>query len=493
MLTDSLLEAALESTADGLLAVDAQGRIVGYNEQFVRLWDIPAEVMALRDDGRTLACVLDRLSDPEQFLAKVRALYDSPEATSFDVIEFRDGRTFERYSRPMRVDGKPAGRVWSFRDVTARRKAEAALAVAAAKYRIVADYTYDWEFWLDPEGRFVYCSPSSERITGKPREAFLADPGLLERMVHPDDLEAFARHSREAVDTRARGECTFRVCRDDGEVRWIEHICVPVLDGDGRYLGVRGSNRDVTERREAEARLRLAERYETVGRLAGGVAHRLNNLMTVVIGYSGALQRALPKDDPARVAFEEIEKAGEHAAQIVDRLLSYSRLQLFAPKRIDLRGVVESLSGELRAAGGERAVLSVVGGDDPLPVLVDVAHLEQSIRELAANARDAMREGGGRIGIRCARREVSPGETVAEGVPIKAGEYAVLTVEDDGCGLDPAIADRVFDPFVSTRQFGRGLGLPSVYGFARQSDGYVTLASERGKGTVATIWLPLAS
>lgn len=486
--TVARLQAILRSTADGILVVDREGRITEFNDQFATLWNIPAEIIARRDDDLALAHVLGQVADPERFLGKVRELYARAEAESFDVIDFRDGRIFERYSRPLTVDGQATGRVWSFRDVTNARKAERELVQAATQYRIVADHTYDWEFWSDPDGRFLYCSPSCERITGKSREAFLADPSLLEKMVHPEDRALLEAHQQQARCSRIGGELTFRIVRPDGSIRWIEHLCAPLLDGEGRYLGIRGSNRDATGRMETECRLRIAERYEAVGKLAGGVAHRINNLMTVVLGYSAALQRSLPKDDPARVAFEEIEKAGANTSRIVDRLLSYSRLQMFAPRAAEIGALLAGMEPTLRRSAGE-LLLDI--SPEPLPVLVDVRQFTESVRELVANACAALPSGRGRIRVRSRRRSVAPGETVATGVPVRPGHYAVVEVEDDGCGMSRQLLEHVFEPFVTTNELGKGLGLPSIYGFAHQSDGYVTIESEPGKGTTVAIYLPV--
>lgn len=140
-----------------------------------------------------------------------------------------------------------------------RKRAEAALRSAEAKYRIVADNTYDWEFWISPQGQFIYSSPSCERITGHTAAEFEAEPDLLARIIHPDDLALFTAHVRESIAKQVPSYLTFRITRPDGDERWVEHFCRPILDSDGRHLGCRGSNRDITKRKRIEASLEESE------------------------------------------------------------------------------------------------------------------------------------------------------------------------------------------------------------------------------------------
>lgn len=164
-------------------------------------------------------------------------------------------KTFEARLLPLQQDQ----RIIIVRDITERKQSEAALQAAEAKYRIVANNTYDWEFWISPQGEFLYSSPSCERITGHTAAEFEADSGLLARIIHPDDLPDYISRIHGAIDTQVPCEVTFRIIRAEGAERWIEHFCQPVFDGEGRFLGMRGSNRDITERKLAEARLRESE------------------------------------------------------------------------------------------------------------------------------------------------------------------------------------------------------------------------------------------
>ena len=256
----SAYRAILDSTADGILVVDRQGKIASYNRKFVEMWRIPEAVMALGDDGVALATVLDQLSNPQQFLDKVHALYDSPDAESFDVLEFKDGRVFERYSQPQRENGEVTGRVWSFRNVTERRKAQAALQDSDARYRLVSDNILDVIWTTDLLLSITYISPSVERLTGYTVDEAMRLP--LDRLLTPASMQE-ARRNRVAglAENLERGRVGGRtleveVVRKDGSTVWVELRISFLRDSNGVAQGILGVARDISERRRAEAALR---------------------------------------------------------------------------------------------------------------------------------------------------------------------------------------------------------------------------------------------
>jgi sigma-B regulation protein RsbU (phosphoserine phosphatase) len=177
------------------------------------------------------------------------------------------------------------------RDITERKRAEEALREAAVKYRIVADNTYNWEFWLSPEGRFIYTSPSCHRISGYEAAEFNADPGLVWNIVHPDDRRVLSEHRHDIRQAKALGEVEFRIVRPDGEIRWIHHVCQPVFDDNGNYLGTRGSFSDITKRKQAEEKnLRLAGIVESsddaiIGKTVDGIITSWNRGAETIFGY----------------------------------------------------------------------------------------------------------------------------------------------------------------------------------------------------------------
>jgi signal transduction histidine kinase len=242
--------------------------------------------------------------------------------------------------------------------------------------------------------------------------------------------------------------------------------------------------------RRAEERLRQAERVEALGRLAGGIAHEINNMMTVVVGYAGLILTDLPADDPHRPGLEKLMRAGERSATIAHQLLAFCRQRVLRPVVVNLHEIVADMESMLRPLIGESVVLSFVSEPSGGAVLVDRSQMEQVIVNLAINARDAMPAGGVlTLETRNVRVEAADGPVVSE---LSPGDYVALAVRDTGVGIDPAVRSRIFEPFFTTKAVGKGtgLGLATVYGAVKQSAGHISVDSEVGRGTTFTIHLP---
>lgn len=255
--TLSLHAATVESTADGILVVDRSGGMTSFNQHFVAMWGLPCEIMEARDDDRALQFVLDQLKDPEGFLRKVRELYDDLTAESFDVLEFKDGRIFERYSKPQLIDGEPAGRVWSFRDVTERKRVERELREAEAKHRLLVErlpaITYVVE-QQGPNSRWHFVSPQVRTRLGYSVEEWKADPTLWLRSVHPDDRAAVVVEDTKSIST---GEFSldYRMFTREGELVWFHDEGSSMPGRDGEPALIHGFMLDITERKRSEERL----------------------------------------------------------------------------------------------------------------------------------------------------------------------------------------------------------------------------------------------
>jgi nitrogen-specific signal transduction histidine kinase/CheY-like chemotaxis protein len=254
-----------------------------------------------------------------------------------------------------------------------------------------------------------------------------------------------------------------------------------------------GINLDITDRRETEARLHQAQRVQSVGRLAGGIAHEVNNLMTVVLGFGHFAMEQLDPSHPARGEIEQMIQAGERAATITRQLLAFTRQQVLRPARLDLGAVIRDLAPMLeRVLGAEhRLVLRLADGLGP--TAVDRGQLEQVLVNLVLNSRDAMKPGG-TVTITTETAELGEEDAWRHpGIELRRGRYLLLSVDDTGAGMDEATRSRVFEPFFTTKPVGQGtgLGLSTVYGIIKQSGGYVWLYSEAGLGTTAKIYLPM--
>jgi PAS domain S-box-containing protein len=478
--TLSLLQSALNS-ADGILVVDTGGRIVLHNEPFVRMWRIPKEVMAARDDSRAIAVALQQLSDPEGFLRRVCELYAQPEADSSDTLELKDGRVFARTSFPWRVDGEPAGRVWIFHDITYLRRAESALRLT----QFSLDHAPEGVVWADAEGRVTYANVAAGRLLGRPRESLLGSPVWTfdsalsqgEWIAHWDEIKRAGTLTRATVYRRRDG-ATVPVEVTVSQVRFAQHdqVCAFV--------------RDVTERRLLERQIREAQKMDAVGRLAGGVAHDFNNLLTAILGHAELLAMSLPEEDPRRADAEEIHKAGERAAGLTRQLLAFSRRQVLQPRDVDLNALVTDLQKMLRRLIGENVELCTRLEASRSHIKADPDQLAQVALNLVINARDAMPHGGGRITVATANVRIGDGAHPFEDAA--PGDYVELRVEDTGAGMTEDVLAHIFEPFFTTKAPGKGtgLGLSTVYGIVRQSRGRVAVSSAPGRGTEFRVILP---
>ena len=401
-------------------------------------------------------------------------------------------RWFETTHAPV-VDeaGLIIGVCLNARDISTRKQAERALLESEARYRDLFDNASDLVCVTDPGGVFLYVNRAWHDSTG------LSDAELGQRrfgdVLHPDSRERWAEVVERVLAGATVTHVELLLVTASGVAITVEGnlSCAP---DDGRVPMVRGIYRDVTERKRVEEQLRQAERMQAAGRLAGGMAHEVNNMMTGVLGFSEFLLRSFPEDDHRRAEVHEIIRAGTRASDVTRQLLAFTRQQLLHPELLDLNVVVSGVEKMLRRSLGEDHVLSLKLTSDVGPIRADRGQLEQVLINLILNARDAM-HGRGRVTIRTVPATLD--EVYAQthaGIGIPAGEYVCLSVTDTGVGMDPGIQARIFEPFFTTKPVGQGtgLGLSTVYGIVKQSDGFIWCYSEPGHGTTFKIYLPLA-
>ena len=375
----------------------------------------------------------------------------------------------------------------SFNEMASALKAYAtSLQKSREQFRIIADFTADWEYWEDPYGRFIYVSPACERITGYSPEDFIKNPQLIENIIHPDDKQAWLRHRQEVHLRRLSSqEFEFRIITADSSIKWISHVCNPVYNKEGVFLGIRGSNRDITYRKELEEKVFEAQKMESIARLAGGIAHDLNNLMTAIVGQAELLKMSSSPESKVCQRAEKIMEICERACELAEKLLDYARGRHFKPQPLNLNEIIQGTVRLQETALDGKIELALKLKSNLKPIFGDPNQLTQVIMNLVINAVEAMNNGGKliietqNVNLSQPREEIPP------------GEYVVLRVKDTGCGMDKKTIKKIFEPFFSTKDFGRGLGLAAVFGIIKNHKGYIKVFSEEGKGTTFEIYFPV--
>jgi PAS domain S-box-containing protein len=361
-----------------------------------------------------------------------------------------------------------------------------------ARQGAILEAAHDAIVTLDQALNIREFNPAAEQMFGYARLDVLGRS--VEMLLPPGDRAQRVR-SLHAYQTWGSGplagrQVELRGLRADGTEFPLE-LTVARIGSDTR-AELTGFFRDITERRALEEQLRQAQKLEAIGRLAGGVAHDFNNILMSVMGAADLLLMQLAHDDPARDEAMEIKQAVERGAGLTRQLLAFSRRQATRPKLFALGDVVRGMDTMLRRLIGPEIDFDIVVPPEPLRVVADSGQVEQCVMNLVVNARDAMPDGG-RVVVRIDEVELDE-DGAAAFVDGRPGRYARLSVADTGTGMDEATRAKLFEPFFTTKEQGKGtgLGLSIVYGIVRQSGGYITVASERGRGTTFQIYLPEA-
>jgi PAS domain S-box-containing protein len=344
---------------------------------------------------------------------------------------------------------------------------------------------------VDAVGRVLFVNSASEKILGYSRQEIV---GHSVETLLPENFRQKVSECMSSAGWRRQKpqqvNCDVRGKHRGGEVLSLE-MTLTAFDSSNGPVAV-AYFRDASERRQLEQRARQSQKMEAVGRLAGGVAHDFNNLLTAIIGYSEILQRKLQPGAPMWEELQQIRRAGERAAGLTKQLLAFSRRQVLAPVVLDLNALITGLEDLLRRLIREDIHLVFVLDDALKPVKADPAQIEQVLVNLVVNARDAMPRGGNlTISTRNVPPTQIPGGTQPE---IRLSSFALLSVSDNGCGMDDATKARIFEPFFTTKEVGQGtgLGLATVYGIVKQSGGQIDVQSEVGKGSSFQVYLPQA-
>jgi PAS domain S-box-containing protein len=386
-------------------------------------------------------------------------------------------------------DKRLIGYVGMGEDITERARADVALRDSELRFRQLAENIRS-VFWLRAADRstLYYLSPAFSQIWGRPVEEAMNDPDSFAESIHPDDHERVLAHMRKPVD--APDEYEYRIVRPDGSIAWIVDRRFPVHDEAGVVVRVAGIATDVTMQKRIEAQLLQSNKLDSIGRLAGGIAHDINNVLTVILNQGIMARRAC---DAGRGPHEElalIHDAATQAAEVVRRLLTFARRQPFDPALLDLNELIDGVARFLARLVGEGVDLVLSLQPDLGIVRGDRSQLEQVIVNLALNARDAMPTGG-KLSIRT--RNAVADAASPQGIPSPNG-WVVIVVEDTGHGISDADRERIFEPFFSTKlpSHGTGLGLATCYGTMKQHGGHLVVESAVGRGTTFELFFPRA-
>jgi len=398
----------------------------------------------------------------------------------------------------IKPDGESVCRI-VLSDIAARKKTEEQLIQTAAALRSAqrVSHTGSWT-WHVKENRLKW-SDEMYRIFGYERENFSGNLNeVVERSIHPEDRAAVNQSNQAVINDAKLTPLEYRIIWPDGSVHcvWAEAGEI-VLDSAGKPAVLSGIVQDITALKDAEREkqklqdlLFQSQKMESVGLLAGGVAHDLNNMLTPILGHCELLLEELSAGDEKRHPLEQIMRAGERARDVVRQLLAFSRKQVLEFKPVDLNRVLRDFIGLLRRTIRENVMIKFSPGETLPPLMGDVVQLEQVIVNLVVNAQDAM-PGGGTLFIGTGMAELDQSYAdLHQGVA--PGDYVTLTVSDTGEGMDAETLSQIFDPFFTTKELGRGtgLGLSTAYGIVKQHGGSISVYSEPAFGTTFKVYLP---
>jgi len=484
---EELFHLISENAADMIAVVDLEGRRIFNSLSYQRILGYSPEELQVSTGFEQI--------HPEDREKVRNAGKEARETGAGTILEYRfrhqngDWMVLESVASVIRNErGQPEKLLIVNRDITERKKAQEALSRSEGSFRALVEGAPYGIYRATLTGQFLEVNSALQRMLGYEtvQELFKADLAT-QVFRNPADYE---RMNDLLAESNVMNDIELEWKQRSGEpivVRCSGHR-VDGKDGGPDYFEVFAE--DVTERRTLERQLRMAQKMEAIGRLSGGIAHDFNNLLGVIIGYSGVLKKSLDKAQPTYEFATEIEKAGQRAASLTRQLLAFSRQQVLSPSVLSLNALVSDMEKMLPRLLGEDINVSLSLNPELGNVKADQSQIEQVIMNLAVNARDAM-PSGGNLYIQTTNVEIDHAFT-RDHPGSKAGSYVMLSIADSGTGMSPETIAHIFEPFFTTKKVGEGtgLGLATVYGVVKQSNGYIWVESAPGKGSTFQIYLP---
>jgi PAS domain S-box-containing protein len=494
---DAMWRVEFEQPIDTTLALEEQVARMYRHGYVAECNDAMAVMLGLKKAEQVIGFRLEDIapqSDPAMYEAASEAIRHGYE---FTTIELKRPDYLGRMRHLLRSqwgiveDGK-LERIWgTTRDITDLKFSEQALSASERRISDLLETVKLAVLIENTEGAITHCNRHFLKTTGW-RAADVMGRSWVDLMAPPDE-----RHRLRSVFDRAR-------TRPDAPVHFESTLLGPeaqrwefdwdrtsLRDSEGGIVGWANVGRDVTRHKALEVQLRQAQKLATIGKLAGGLAHDFNHLLTVILGYSARLLEDWDRLDPSTyTALDEIRKAATKGAELTNRLLAFGRRQVLRPEVLNLNALIADSEQMLQKLAGEQIHLKAHLDPAAGPVRIDAGSFHQVLMNLVVNARDAM-PGGGTLTIATSNRTITEaGPAVAE-----PGEYVLLTVSDTGTGMTPEVRDHIFEPFFTTKEQGRGtgLGLPTVYGIVQQSGGSIAVDTAPQQGTTFKVFLPMVA
>jgi PAS domain S-box-containing protein len=491
----SLVRTVLDTLPVGVWVMDEQGAILMGNPANEKIW---AGTPYVGTDWWP-----DAGKQPERYEWGItRAIRNGETVTDQEIdIACSDGthKTILHSAAPLlNEENRVIGAIGIHQDISSRKQAEDAIRISEERLKFVLDGSqlgyWDWNIETDE----VIRNEQWAAMLGFTLEEIESSVNQWTDLQHPDDRAAAAQSIQDHLKGLSpEHKIEYRMRTKDGGYKWIlDQAKIVSRDSQGKPLRMSGTHTDITPRKLAEAereklqaQLGQSQKMESVGRLAGGVAHDFNNMLNVIMGYAELAMDNMAPDNPIHSALQEILNAARRSADITRQLLAFARKQTIAPKVLDLNETVEGMLKMLRRLIGENIALAWLPESDIWPVRMDPSQLDQILANLCINARDAIADVG-KITIETGKA-VFDASYCADHPGFSPGEYVLLAVSDNGSGMTPETLKNLFEPFFTTKGVGKGtgLGLATVYGIVRQNSGFINVYSEPEKGTTFRIYL----